>query len=139
MDTPMFVEANTEYAIQFNRGGSSQPYHTSLNRVSYPYATNIDQENIRVCSALSRDPIACIDQVTSHLKTPSNLRWPTSAQSTWTSSVQEQYTSPYNNRLVESYERDPLRDYVGTYNLEHLKKNEGLLTGETIWTRSRKR
>ena len=132
MDTPMFVEANTEYAIQFNRGGSSQPYHTSLNRVSYPYATNVDQENVRFCSALSRDPIACIDQVTSHLTTPPNLRWPTSPQSTWTSSVQEQYTSPYNNRLVESYERDPLRDYVGTYNLEHLKKNEGL---PDIWTR----
>ena len=123
----MFIETNTEYAIQMNRGGSSQPYHTSLNRASYPYATNVDQENIRVCSALSRDPIACINQVTSHLKTPANLRWPTSAQSTWTDSVLEQYTSPRKNRLVESYQRDPLRDYVSLSRLRHTQQKQGRL------------
>ncbi len=127
MDTPMFIEANTDYAIQMNRGGSSQPYHTSLIRASYPHATNIDQENVRFCSAFSRDPVACVNQVTSHLMTPARHRWPTSRQSSWTSSVREHYT-PLEKSQVESYQRDPLRNYTGNYNLKHLQQNLGLLT-----------
>ena len=126
MDTPMFIEANTYYAIQMNRGGSSQPYHTSLIRPSYPHASNIDQEDVRFCSALSRDPVACINQGTSHLQTPSRQRWPTSATSTWTKSIREHYTPP-ENPLVESYQRDPLRHYVGNSNLRHLQNTLGLI------------
>ncbi len=126
MDTPMFIEANTDYAIQMNRGGSSQPYHTSLIRASYPYATNNDQENVRLCSALSRDPVACVNQVTSHFTTPSRQRWPTSPQSAWTSSVREHYTPPAKPR-TESYQRNPLRNYTGMYNLRHLQQKRGVL------------
>ena len=77
MDTPMFIEANTSYAIQMNRGGSSQPYHTSLIRATHPHASNIDQEDVRFCSAFSRDPVACVDQITTHLPIPPSHRWPT--------------------------------------------------------------
>lgn len=121
MDTPMFIEANTDYAIQMNRGGSSQPYHTSLIRSSYPYATDNDQENVRFCSAFSRDPVACVNQVTSHLNTPARHRWPTSPQSAWTSSVREHFHYP----VRESYQREPLRDYTGMFNLRHLQKKRG--------------
>ena len=125
MVTPMFIEANTYYAIQMNRGGNSQPYHTSLIRSSYPHASNMDQENVRFCSALSRDPVSCVNQVTSHLKTPASQRWPTSAASTWTNSIREHYTPPANNP-VESYQRQPLREYAGMVKLRTTQKNRGL-------------
>ncbi len=126
MDTPMFIEANTYYAIQMNRGGSSQPYHTSLIRANYPHASNVDQEDVRFCSALSRDPVACINQVTSHLQTPASQRWPTSAASAWTNSIREHYTSP-EKKTVEFYQRQPLREFTGTVNLRNEQKNLGLL------------
>ena len=129
MDTPMFIEANTDYAIQMNRGGSSQPYHTSLIRSAYPHASNIDQEDVRFCSAFSRDPVACIDQVTSHLQTPASHRWPTSSESAWTKSVREHYVSPENLRkMPESYQRNLLRDYAGNYDLRHLQQDLGLFS-----------
>ncbi len=125
MDTPMFIEANTYYAIQMNRGGSSQPYHTSLIRASYPHASNVDQEDVRFCSALSRDSTGCIRQVTSHLQTPASQRWPTSATSTWTNSIREHYTP--EKKTVESYQRNPLRQYAGMVNLRTIQKNLNLL------------
>ena len=126
MDTPMFIEANTYYAIQMNRGGSSQPYHTSLIRATYPHASNIDQEDIRFCSALSRDPVSCVNQVTSHLQTPASQRWPTSAASSRTNSIREHYTS-LGKKPAESYQRDPLRQYAGKLKLRTFQKNHGLL------------
>ncbi len=128
MDTPMFIEANTDYAIQMNRGGSSQPYHTSLIRATHPHASNIDQEDVRFCSAFSRDPVACVDQITTHLPTPPSHRWPTSAETTWTKSVREHYVSPEKiRRTPESYQRNLLRDYAGNYNLRHLQKKMKVL------------
>ncbi len=127
MDTPMFIEANTDYAIQMNRGGSSQPYHTSLIRSAYPHASNIDQEDVRFCSAFSRDPVACIDQTTMHLLTPASHRWPTSAGSSWTKSVREHYVPTKKlGGPSESYQRDPLRNYAGNYDLRHLQQDRGL-------------
>ena len=134
----MFIEANTDYAIQMNRGGSSQPYHTSLIRSAYPHASNIAQEDVRFCSAFSRDPVACINQVTSHLQTPAAHRWPFSAESSWTRSVREHYGQPeklhwhasdkgVQKKTSESYQRNLLRDYAGNYNLRHLQQNLGLL------------
>ncbi len=131
MDTPMFIEANTSYAIQMNRGGSSQPYHTSLIRAAHPHASNTDQEDVRFCSAFSRDPVACIDQITSHLPTPPSRRWPTSSESAWTKSVREHYVAsekPGKTRKTpESYQRNLLRDYAGNYNLRHLQKKMNVL------------
>ncbi len=141
MLTPMFVEANGSYAIQLNKGGSSQPYHTSLIPATHPGVTPAVQSDVRYCSALTRDPVACVNQATARLP-GAGPQWPTSVETTWTPSIREEYRqapqgrpkarAPPNRRQKrppprqrQYYTRNPLRAWIGEYDLSHLLDAEG--------------
>ena len=87
----MFIESNGTYAIQMNPGGSSQPYHTGVNPGRYPTVTQAQQNDVRYCGALTRDPVACVKQVLGQLPVPPGGRGPTSASTKWTASVREEF------------------------------------------------
>ncbi len=138
MQTPMFIESNGAYAIQMNAGGSSQPYHTGVNPGTYPTVTQSQQDDVRYCAALTRDPVACVKQVLGQLPIPAGYRWPTSGSTTWTPSIREQYrflrergrplrtVKKKRNARREHYMRQPLRAWIGEYQLSRLLNAQGL-------------
>lgn len=104
----MFVESNAQYAIQLNRGGSSQPYHVALSPSSYRGVSPALQTQVRYCGSVTRDPVACVKQAVSTLPLPAATLWPHSDASTWTPSTREAYT------------KEPLRGWIGEFEKNRL-------------------
>lgn len=108
MFSPMFIESNNQYAIQLNRGGSSQPYHVALSPSSFPEVSPAQKTQLRYCGSVTRDPVACVKQTVSQLPIPASTLWPRSHSSTWTPSTREEYT------------KEPLRGWIGEFQKNRL-------------------